>query len=155
MFYIYDNKNKNLLGEYPIIEVVNEDGTITLDVETTRASLPTNVTEVTPLKAKDGFDVLFNKDVGEWYYSDIFIKTSIKNTGYIYTLNNIDYQIPLMKDDADGLAQVNLGFMKQAFTETVIYFSNGTKLPIKADEFDDFAVWFAEKRNSFFIKEIK
>ena len=150
MFYIYDDKNKNLLGEYPIIEVVNEDYTITLDVETTRASLPINVTEVIPLEAKEGFDVLFNKDVGEWYYSDIYIKPSLKNTGYIYTLNNIDYQIPLIKDDADGLLQVKSAF-DLGVTNTVIHFTNGIKMPITSSEFMEFAVWFVNKRNEFFL----
>ena len=76
-----------------------------------------------------------------------------KAVGEVYTLNGIDYQVPFMKDDADGMVQVTLGFMKGAFTNTTIHFSNGTKLPITASEFDAFAMWFAEKRNSFFIGE--
>ena len=75
----------------------------------------------------------------------------IKVNGEIYTLNGVDYKIPFMKDDADGVVQVTLGFMKNAFTETTIVFSNDVKLPIKATEFDEFAMWFAEKRNSFFV----
>ena len=77
----------------------------------------------------------------------------LKVEGEIYTLNNVDYQVPFMKDDADGLVQVTLGFMKGAFTSTVIHFSNGTKMPITLDEFDAFALWFADKRNSFFVGE--
>lgn len=73
-----------------------------------------------------------------------------KATGEIYTLNNVDYQVPFMKDDADGLMQVNAAF-QLGITETVIRFTNGTKMPITAAEFNDFAVWFVTKRNSFFI----
>lgn len=73
-----------------------------------------------------------------------------KSVGEIYTLNGIDYQIPFMKDDADGLMQVNAAF-QLGVTETVIYFTNSVKMPITAAEFNDFAVWFVTKRNSFFI----
>ena len=75
-----------------------------------------------------------------------------KSVGDIYTLNNVDYQVPFMKDDADGLLQVKEAF-NLGINETVIHFTNGTKMPITADEFMDFAVWFVEKRNSFFIGE--
>lgn len=75
----------------------------------------------------------------------------IKVNGEIYTLNGVDYKIPFMKDDADGVVQVTLGFMKNAFIETTIVFSNDVRLTIKATEFDEFAMWFAEKRNSFFV----
>jgi len=154
MLYIYDNKNMNLLGEYPVIEVVNEDGTITLDVEATRAYLPTNITEVTPLEKKEGFDVLFNKDAGEWYYSDIYIKPNLKNTGDVYTLNDVDYKVPFMKDDADGLMQVKTAF-DLGIVNTVIHFTNGTKMPIKSTEFEAFAIWFVGKRNSFFVEQLE
>lgn len=75
-----------------------------------------------------------------------------KTVGEVYTLNGVDYQVPFLKDDADGIVQVTLGFMKGAFTETVIHFSNGAKMPITSSEFDTFALWFADKRNSFFIE---
>ena len=72
-----------------------------------------------------------------------------KNEGVIYTLNDVDYQVPFMKDDADGLLQVKAAF-DLGVTDTVIYFTNGTKMPIQASEFQEFAIWFANKRNSFF-----
>lgn len=74
-----------------------------------------------------------------------------KAKGETYTLNGIDYQVPFMKDDADGLMQVN-GAFQLGITNTVIHFSNGTKMPITASEFIDFAIWFVNKRNSFFIE---
>ncbi len=70
----------------------------------------------------------------------------------VYTLNDVDYQVPFMKDDADGLLQVKAAF-DLGVTDTVIYFTNGTKMPITATEFMDFAVWFVNKRNSFFVGE--
>lgn len=74
-----------------------------------------------------------------------------KAEGEVYTLNGVDYQVPFMKDDADGLLQVKEAF-NLGINETVIYFTNGTKMPIVADEFMDFAIWFVEKRNSFFVE---
>lgn len=74
-----------------------------------------------------------------------------KAEGEIYTLNDVDYKVPFMKDDADGLMQVNAAF-QLGITNTVIYFSNGTKMPIQATEFQEFTVWFVTKRNSFFIE---
>lgn len=75
-----------------------------------------------------------------------------KTKGATYTLNGTDYQVPFMKDDADGLLQVKEAF-NLGINETVIYFTNGTKMPITATEFMDFAVWFVNKRNSFFVGE--
>jgi len=72
-----------------------------------------------------------------------------KVDGEIYTLNSVDYLVPFMKDDADGLVQVNAAF-ELGITDTVIYFTNGTKMPITATDFQDFAVWFVNKRNAFF-----
>ncbi len=73
----------------------------------------------------------------------------VKADGDIYALNGEDYQVPFMKDDADGLMQVNAAF-QLGIADTVIYFTNGTKMPITAAEFTDFATWFVTKRNSFF-----
>lgn len=73
-----------------------------------------------------------------------------KEVGEVWTYNEKEYQIPFMKDDADGVVQVTLGFMNEAFTETVIAFTNGTKLPITKEDFNEFAIWFANKRNSYF-----
>lgn len=73
-----------------------------------------------------------------------------KKIGEIYTLNDMDYKVSFMKDDGDGMMQVNMAF-QLGLTETVIHFENGTKMPIKNTEFESFAKWFIEKRNSFFI----
>lgn len=72
-----------------------------------------------------------------------------KAEGDVYSLNGVDYLVPFMKDDADGLLQVNAAF-QLGITDSVLYFTNGTKMPITAAEFQDFAVWFVTKRNSFF-----
>lgn len=73
-----------------------------------------------------------------------------KEVGEVYTHNKKDYRIPFMKDDADGVIQVTIGFMNDAFSETVISFTNGVKLPIAKEDFNEFALWFAGKRNTFF-----
>jgi hypothetical protein len=73
-----------------------------------------------------------------------------KSTGEVYSLNGADYQIPFKKDDADGLLQVKAAFDSGLLTETVIYFTNETKMPITSEEFDAFVAWFVPKRNAFF-----
>ena len=75
-----------------------------------------------------------------------------KYEGETYTLNDVDYQVSFMKDDADGMMQVSMAF-QLGLTETVIHFENGTKMPIKNTEFEAFAIWFVGKRNSFFVGE--
>jgi len=58
--------------------------------------------------------------------------------------------ISFTKDDAIGVLQVKAAF-ELGLTETIIEFSNGTKLPMKVEEFEDFAKWFVRERNKFFI----
>jgi len=76
-----------------------------------------------------------------------------KEYGVIYTLNGIDYQIPFMKDDADGVAFVSTAFEKSFYTKTILKFSNNTEMSISSDEFTAFEEWFYNKRNSFFVIE--
>ena len=73
----------------------------------------------------------------------------LKVEGEPYTLNGTSYQIPFKKDDADALLQVKAAF-DLGVTSTVIYFTNGVKMPILPVEFSDFSAWFVSKRNAFF-----
>lgn len=58
--------------------------------------------------------------------------------------------IPFMNEDAIAMLQVKAAF-EIGVLSTNIEFSNGTILPITAAEFADFAAWFVEQRNSYFI----
>ena len=69
--------------------------------------------------------------------------------GFAYTLNGKEYTISVTKNDGDGLVQVKSAF-DLGMTNTVIFFDNGTKLPINNEEFFVFAKWFVTKRNEFF-----
>lgn len=71
-------------------------------------------------------------------------------TGATYNLNNEDYQISFTKEDGDGLVQVKSAF-ELGLIQTTIHFSNGTKLSISSSEFLEFALWFVNKRNEFFL----
>ncbi|MGE4396054.1 MAG: hypothetical protein AB7D34_01215 [Sulfurimonas sp.] len=73
-----------------------------------------------------------------------------KQNGKIYTLGGVEYKVPFTKDDADGMLQVKAAF-DMGLTSTNIHFSNGVVVPITTDDFLAFAVWFVEKRNSFFV----
>ena len=71
-------------------------------------------------------------------------------SGAPYTLDGIDYQISFTSEDGNRVMQVRTAFDLGA-EATTIYFSNGTKMPITAEEFEAFAVWFMNKRNEFFV----
>lgn len=96
---------------------------------------------------KDGLPVF--EDIPAVELSPEQKRTEAQANGEVYTLNGEDYRVPFMKDDADGLMQVDAAF-QLGVTDTVIYFTNGVKMPITAAEFQDFATWFVVKRNSFF-----
>ena len=70
--------------------------------------------------------------------------------GDIYPLAGVDYRVSFTKDDGDGLMQVKSAF-ELGLASTIIYFANGAKMPIAAEEFEAFAVWFVNKRNEFFV----
>jgi len=77
-------------------------------------------------------------------------KTSrtLKTEGELYT--NTLYKVSFTSSDALGVLQVKTAF-ELGVLSTNIVFSNGTVMPIKATEFQDFVTWFVNKRNSFFI----
>ncbi len=72
-----------------------------------------------------------------------------KTVGLVYPLNDVDYLVPFKSDDAIAMMQVKTAF-DVGIASTNIKFSNDTIVPIKSTEFQDFAVWFATQRNSFF-----
>lgn len=74
-----------------------------------------------------------------------------KKAGRIFTLNNIDYLIPLTKEAQDTVVAVCLSFYLNGFTNTTIQFNNGTDLPLDSSNWLQFAIWFATNRNQFFI----
>lgn len=72
-----------------------------------------------------------------------------KTVGLIYPLNGVDYLVPFKSTDAIAMMQVKNAF-EVGVASTNIKFSNDTIVPMKSTEFQDFAVWFATQRNSFF-----
>lgn len=71
--------------------------------------------------------------------------------GFIYGTNvdGTDRYISVTKDDGDGMVQVKASF-ELGLTSTVIHFSNGSKLPMSAEEFPAFALQFVTERGKFF-----
>lgn len=59
------------------------------------------------------------------------------------------YQVSFTAEDGNGMIQVKSGF-ELGLTSTTIHFENGVKMPITAEEFPAFALWFANERNKFF-----
>jgi hypothetical protein len=74
------------------------------------------------------------------------IPSYVKAYGEMYG----EYRVPFKNEDAMGLLQVKAAF-EMGITSTKIEFSNGTIMPIGATEFSAFALWFAEKRNGYFV----
>ena len=61
------------------------------------------------------------------------------------------YLISFTKEDGDGLLQVKAAF-DFGLTSTIVHFKNGTKMPLTATEFLEFASWFVTERNKFFAE---
>ena len=81
---------------------------------------------------------------------DDYLKLERKVKGIKYTLNKIDYLVPLRSIDALGVLQVNAAFTL-GIKATTLRFSNGVSMPIASTEFKAFALWYAEQRNALFI----
>ena len=73
-----------------------------------------------------------------------------KTEGKLYP--STEYIVSFTKDDTMGMDKAKAAF-ELGLPETVIKFSNGTKMPIKAEDFPAFAKWFTVERNSFFIRD--
>ena len=103
---------------------------------------------------KEGFRLSYdnnNLPIIEYIKTDN-VAINPKIEGETYTLNGVDYQVPFTKDDADGVMQVSFAF-QLGITETVIYFTNGTKMPIIDVEFQEFVIWYVTRRNEFFLNK--
>lgn len=59
------------------------------------------------------------------------------------------HQISVTAQDGTAMLQVK-GAFEIGVTDTVIYFANGTKLPMTASEFPDFSLLFVSERNKYF-----
>jgi len=57
--------------------------------------------------------------------------------------------ISFTKEDGDGVVQVKIAF-EMGLQETIIHFKCGTKLPMKVQDFNEFALWFIQERDKFF-----
>jgi hypothetical protein len=70
-----------------------------------------------------------------------------------YTLNGVEYAVALQVEDQNTVTSITVGVMAKAIAKTVVQFSNGVVMPITADEWMEFAIWFATQRNKFFITD--
>jgi hypothetical protein len=81
-------------------------------------------------------------------FSQEELRVTSKTEGDIYP--GTDYKVSFVTEDANAIMQVKAAF-EMGLAATNIKFSNGTVMPMKATEFQEFAIWFVTKRNSFFI----
>jgi hypothetical protein len=72
-------------------------------------------------------------------------------TGVSYTLDGADYLVPLNSASQAGITAVTVAVMSEALDFTVMQFSNGVSMPIKAADWMPFAKWFAAQRNALFV----
>lgn len=82
---------------------------------------------------------------------DPITSNELKLQGKPFTLNGIDYQVPLTKDTQDTVVAVAVSFQIGGITSTVLEFENGVTMPISQSDFMPFATWFSTERNSFFV----
>ena len=75
----------------------------------------------------------------------------IKKTGKLYMLRGVEYIVSFTGDDGNGMLQVQAAFAY--LNSTVVFFSNGTKMPIEKEDFAAFAEWFVKERNKFFVND--
>ena len=146
----YNKETKKLLGWYdkeinnkiptPNIEVTNEVWKLAINENANYVDVANKTFSVKDFRTADEIEA-------ELLEAEIYNR---KNNGEDYSLNGTDYKVPFTKNDGDAIMQVNAGF-QIGLVETKVHFSNGTIMPIKATEFQEFAVWFVNKRNSFFI----
>jgi hypothetical protein len=84
--------------------------------------------------------------------------SELKAIGLPYTLNGVEYQVPLDSDAQSIITALTVGYIAANMTNTVtsttistvIRFSNGINMPITTPDWIAFATWFKDKRSSFF-----
>ena len=77
--------------------------------------------------------------------------SELKIQGKPFTLNGIDYQVPLTKDTQDTVVAVAVAFQMGGISSTILEFENGVTMPISQSDFMPFATWFSTQRNRFFV----
>jgi hypothetical protein len=96
--------------------------------------------------------------VNDWYWFDtldaaigFYATLDKQSTSADYTLNGVTYSVPLDVDAQNTVTAITVAKMAGVFTNTVVHFSNGVKMPINSDEWVPFAEWFAINRNAKFL----
>ena len=133
-FYTWNNK-----GDFNFNFWLEDDGRFILKDDGTYYTYYNDDGTPNLLKEKEASDLLEIENLDK-------VRTKAMLDGANY--NGI--VIFLTKKDGDGLVQVKNGF-ELGLTDTVIHFENGTKLPMNILDFPDFALWFVNERNKFFV----
>jgi len=76
------------------------------------------------------------------------VKSKAKKEGEVYLDTGVS--VPFTNENALAILQVKAAF-ELGVTDTIIELDNGEKLPMSSVGFSAFALWFAEKRNSYFV----
>lgn len=79
--------------------------------------------------------------------------SELKEIGLPYTLNGVEYQVPLNESTQLGMTTIGVQYLAGMFNGTVFHFSNGVKMPLAVGDFMQFAQWFAVERGKFFKLE--
>jgi hypothetical protein len=150
----YNEKTGNFALTQPnLIESVFDEDT----QELTEVVIGPN-TDYVLIPDKPSDDYIF--DGNKWVAKPPVELTSsqLKAIGLPYTLNGVTYQVPLDEDAQSTITALTVGYIAATLTNTltdttintIIRFSNGTKMPITTPDFMAFAMWFKDKRGSFF-----
>ena len=147
MMYVKNNKS------YTIDEIRQENPNVSFPEGADCTAFGYAFLEETEIPTQEGFYAVEVAPVNNkqtWELLPI-VKTAeeLRAEAMIQGADYNGYRISFTKDDGDGLMQVKTAF-ELGLTETVIHFDCGTKMPMKVEDFNAFALWFVNKRNEFF-----
>ena len=137
----YNDKTGNFyVGEQPTKEVYDGENTIIED-------------DLDYVVIADKPSENYYYDGSVWIAKEVvpMTKSELKAIGLPFTLNGINYQVPLTKDTQDTVVAVAVAFQMGGISSTVLEFENGVTMPISQTDFMPFATWFSKQRNSFFV----
>lgn len=145
MFYLFDNAGRQ----------ISSRATLSGDAEQDKGYM--EITEESPtleFKLVDGSPVAVTEQELEARFNEIQERERQRREKYEgkpYTIDGIEYLVPLTTDAQTFITTVTVAFDKGAIAETKLEFANGTVMPIKAAEWEAFSYWFAVERNKLFI----
>lgn len=151
------------------MKVIGSDKPLNQEVVGRKVLVSFNAKEVSKIDEDDSVSTHWEYEQLEFplgtpqHHIDLEVASRVRAEAMLQGADYNGYQVSFTAEDGNGLLQVEGGFnkLKQAIElgllppeteiKTIIHFENGTKLPMTAEEFPEFALWFVNERNKFFL----